>query len=132
MVMQPHGSLLNKEFLPLQAQDFSKIMAVLFRQVARCLNSSHFQVPTPLASPERLTCTRMHGHMQLPNASLDHAPKFDWIKLWGLPSIAMQHYRHCNTNMSINVASVTAMRVHDKQSQNSMGFACTKPWQQVH
>lgn len=27
-----------------QAQDFSKIMAVLFRQVARCLNSSHFQV----------------------------------------------------------------------------------------
>ena len=50
--MQNHGELLTSADLSLQAQDFSKIMAVLFRQVARCLNSSHFQVCTRLAYPE--------------------------------------------------------------------------------
>ena len=28
----------------LQAQEFAKVMVPLFKQVAKCLNSSHFQV----------------------------------------------------------------------------------------
>jgi hypothetical protein len=30
-----------------QAAEFSKVMVPLFRQLARCLNSSHFQVRRP-------------------------------------------------------------------------------------
>lgn len=32
-----------------QAAEFSKIMVPLFKQLARCLNSSHFQVPLLVA-----------------------------------------------------------------------------------
>lgn len=31
----------------MQAQEFSKICNPLFKQIARCLNSSHFQVALP-------------------------------------------------------------------------------------
>jgi len=40
-----------------QAQEFSKIMVPLFKQIARCLNSSHFQVRSP-RRPLRLLAER--------------------------------------------------------------------------
>ena len=36
--------MLNNRFASEQAQEFAKVMQPLFRQIARCLNSSHFQV----------------------------------------------------------------------------------------
>ena len=36
--------MLSDCLLHVQAQEFAKVMQPLFRQIARCLNSSHFQV----------------------------------------------------------------------------------------
>ena len=35
---------MSHETVCLQAQEFAKVMVPLFKQVAKCLNSSHFQV----------------------------------------------------------------------------------------
>ena len=36
--------LLRAAALPAQAQEFGKVLVPLFKQLAKCLNSSHFQV----------------------------------------------------------------------------------------
>lgn len=61
--------------LSLQAQDFSKIMAVLFRQVARCLNSSHFQVCTGPAHLDSPTSISMHDYNKGQHAPSHAAPE---------------------------------------------------------
>ena len=55
-----------------QAQEFAKVLVPLFKQLAKCLNSSHFQVrfSSPGAAALNLSCERL--------CTLHCLVKFSW------------------------------------------------------
>ena len=58
-----------------QAAEFAKIMVPLFKQIAKCLNSSHFQVRWPtLAAPWLVAHHWMHAlHLDINRPAMQQA-----------------------------------------------------------